>query len=267
MFLRSVTLPPAGERFPFDLAVLRGTDELTFNAPVTTLVGENGSGKSTLLEAVAWAAELPVAGSVERSEADATLAHVAPLADAMRLAWEQKTRRGLFLRAEDFFGYVKAQNAMKRQLRAEAARVRRENAHLPDLELRRILGPYEGSVATTETRYDGDLDGRSHGESFLAFFKGRITGPGLYILDEPEAALSPLRQLAFLALIGDAVARGAQFLVATHAPILMACPDARLYELQGERIVPAVFDEVEHVRTLRSFLADPEAYLRHLRTP
>lgn len=264
MFLRSVALPPPGDAFPLDLPFLSGTRALAFDAPVTILVGENGTGKSTLLEALAWAAEVPVAGSVERSDADPTLAHVVPLAQSLRLAWERKTRRGLFLRAEDFFGYVKAQNAMKRELLAEAARVRRENTHLPDLELKRILGPYEGSVAATDARYGGDLEGRSHGESFLAFFKGRISGPGLYLLDEPEAALSPLRQLAFLALIGDAVAHGAQFVVATHAPILMACPDATIYELREDRIAAAAFDELEHVQILRNFLASPEAYLRHL---
>lgn len=264
MFLRSVTLPPPGDAFPLDLPFLGGIRALEFDAPVTVLVGENGTGKSTLLEAIAWAAEVPVAGSVERSDADPTLTHVVPLAQAMRVSWERKTRRGLFLRAEDFFGYVKAQNAMKRQLRTEAARIRRESAHLPDLELKRILGPYEGSVAATDARYGGDLDGRSHGESFLAFFKGRVAGPGLYLLDEPEAALSPLRQLAFLALIGDAAARGAQFVIATHAPILMACPGATLYELREDRIEAAAFDELEHVQILRNFLASPEAYLRHL---
>ena len=264
MFLRSVALPEAGETFPFDLPVLREAPRLALDAPVTMLVGENGSGKSTILEAVAWAAELPMAGSVERLDADRSLAHVGPLGDALQLSWERKTRRGFFLRAEDFFGYVKAQNAMKLELRTDAERIRRENRHLPEKELQRILGPYMGSVAATDARYGGDLDGRSHGESFIAFFKGRITGPGLYLLDEPEAALSPLRQLAFLTLIADAVARGAQFLIATHAPILMACPHARIYALDGERIAPTEFDDVEHVQILRSFLASPEAYLRHI---
>ena len=264
MFLRNLELPEAGDVFPFDVPFLRGTRELSFDAPVAILVGENGTGKSTLLEALAWAAEIPVAGSVERSDHDPTLEHVEPFGRGLRLGWDVKTRRGLFLRAEDFFGYVKAQNAMKRELRADAARVRRDNAHLPDAELARIAGPYEGSLAATERRYGGDLDGRSHGESFLAFFKGRITGPGLYLLDEPEAALSPLRQLAFLALIADAVARGAQFVIATHAPILMACPGAQILALRGERIEPSAFDDLEHVQTLRAFLEAPDAFLRHL---
>lgn len=264
MFLTRVEYPPASDGFPLDLPVLASGGALVFDRPVTVLVGENGTGKSTLLEALAYAADLPAAGSVERLEADDTLAHARPLAEAVRLSWARKTRRGFFLRAEDFFGYVQAQNAMKRALLREARRVREENRHLPDLELRRILGPYEGSVAATEARYGGDLDARSHGESFLAFFKGRITGAGLYVLDEPEAALSPLRQLAFLSLIADGVGRGAQFVIATHAPILMACPGARLYALGADGIRRAEFEELEHVDILRRFLADPHAFLRHL---
>lgn len=264
MLLQEVRLPVAGDDFPFDLALLRGTRELVLDRPVTVLVGENGSGKSTLLEGIALAAELPVVGSFEVAGADPSLLPVAPLADAMKLIWSYRTRRGLFLRAEDYFGFVKSQNRMKAEMQASLERLRRENPGLPELELRRISSPYAGSLAATENRYEGDLDGRSHGESFLSLFKGRLTGKGLYLLDEPEAALSPLRQLAFLALVKDAVSRGAQFVIATHAPILMAFPEARLYEVRGEEIEAAEFDELEHVRTMRDFLEAPEIFLRHL---
>lgn len=264
MLLQEIRLPYPGEEFPFDLALLRGTRELRFDRPLTVLVGENGSGKSTLLEAIALACELPVIGSFESSAADPTLEAVTPLADALKLSWSYRTRRGLFLRAEDYFGFVKSQNRMKAEMRASLELLRRENPGLPELELRRISTPYAGSLAATEDRYGGDLDERSHGESFLSLFKARLTGKGLYLLDEPEAALSPLRQLAFLALLKEAVERGAQFVIATHAPMLMAFPDARVYEVRGEEIVAAEFDELEHVRTMRDFLEAPEAFLRHL---
>lgn len=182
----------------------------------------------------------------------------------MGLSWSRRTRRGLFLRAEDFFGFVQAQNRMKAELHARAESLRREDPARSEAELRRISVPFAGSVAATEARYGGDLDARSHGESFLAFFRGRLTGEGLYVLDEPEAALSPLRQLAFLALVREAVSRDGQFIIATHAPILMACPDARLYEIRGEKITPAAFEDLEQVQILREFLAAPEAFLRHL---
>ncbi|MEX2540961.1 MAG: AAA family ATPase [Trueperaceae bacterium] len=264
VLLQEVRLPSPSGHFPFSLPLLRNSGAIALDRPVTVLVGENGSGKSTLLEAIALACELPVVGSVESSAADSSLDAVRPLADALKLTWSRRTRRGLFLRAEDYFGYVTAQNRMKAEMRGELERLRRENPTLPELELRRISSPFAGSLAATEQRYGGDLDARSHGESFLALFKGRLTGEGLYVLDEPEAALSPLRQLAFMALLKDAVARGAQFLIATHAPMLMAFPGARLYEVRDEEIVRAEYDELEHVRTMRDFLAAPEAFLRHL---
>ncbi len=263
MLLQQVELPPPGDAFPFDLPLLRGTRRVVFDAPVTVLVGENGTGKSTLLEALAYACELPTAGS-RPLEADPTLVHARALGDAMRLSWSARTRRGLFLRAEDYFGYVQNQNRMKAELRRDLEAVAEAGAQLPEGELRRRQQPFRDSLDAIEHRYRGDLEARSHGESFLAFFKGRITGTGLYLLDEPEAALSPLRSLAFLALLKDAVGRGAQVILASHSPILMAYPGARLYEVRDHVLAATTFDELEHVRTLRRFLVDPEAYLRHL---
>jgi predicted ATPase len=262
--LQEIRLPDPGDDFPFSLSLLRATRRIVLDPAVTILVGENGSGKSTLLEALAYACELPVSGSVADLESDPTLAPARALGNALGLAWTRRTRRGLFLRAEDYFGYVKAQNRMKAEKAESMERVERERPDLPEAELRRRQQPFRSSIASTERRYDGDLDARSHGESFLAFFKGRLSGEGLYILDEPEAALSPLRSLAFLALVKDAVARGGQFVLATHSPILMALPGARIYEIQGERLVATAYDDLEHVRTLRDFLDAPEAFLRNL---
>lgn len=260
--LLELNLPDYGPDFPFDLPLLRGAPRVEL-APVTLLVGENGSGKSTLLEALAIACELPGAGSLDPAH-DPTLRAVEPLADALRLVWTERTRQGLFFRAEDYFGFVKAQNRMKAEMRDDLARLKRENPELHEGELRRIAAPYSGSLAATEARYGGDLDGQSHGESFLAFFKGRLTGRGLYLLDEPEAALSPLRQLAFMSLLKEAAGRGAQMVLATHAPILMAIPDALIYEIRDGRLEPTAYDDLESVRTMREFLSAPERFTRHL---
>lgn len=263
MPLHAVDLPPPGEGFPFDLPLLTGTRRVDLDPGVTLLVGENGSGKSTLLEAIAIAAELPTAGAADLAR-DPTLDPVRPLAEALRLAWSARSRSGLFLRAEDYFGYVQRVRRTRAGLLADAARVGADLPTLPEAERARRLAPYLGSAAALNRRYGGDLDARSHGESFLAFFQARLTGPGLYVLDEPEAALSPLRQIALLTLVRDATARGAQFLIATHAPLLMACPGARRYELRDGAAFEVAFDDLEHVRTLRAFLADPAAFLRHL---
>jgi predicted ATPase len=264
VLLQEIRLPRPGDAFPFTLPLLRGTTRIVLDAPVTVIVGENGSGKSTLLEGLAYACELPVSGAVASLDDDPTLASARALGATLRLSWTQRTRHGLFLRAEDYFGFVNAQNRMKAELASEMERVGRERPDLQLEELRRRQQPYRASIASTERRYQGDLDARSHGESFLAFFNGRLTGEGLYLLDEPEAALSPLRSLAFLSLVKNAVERGGQFIVATHSPILMAYPGARLYELRGDSMVATAFDDLEHVRTLRHFLEAPEAYLRHL---
>ena len=265
MFLVDVSLRESApeEGFPFDLPIVRHFRGLELTAPVTLLVGENGGGKSTFLEALAYASERVTVGS-EAVERDLTLAHVRALGDALRLSWTQRTKRGFFMRAEDFFGYIKAQNTMKKELEGELRRLRRERPRLPGGEARRISAPYAGSVAATERRYGRDLDANSHGESFLAFFKGRLTGAGLYLLDEPEAALSPLRQLDFLSMIKEATERGAQFIMATHAPILMACPGAQVLELRENRLTPTRFDALEHVKLMRDFLNAPDAFTRHL---
>jgi len=128
-------------------------------------------------------------------------------------------------------------------------------------------GPERTSLGEMRRRYGEDLDARSHGESFLTLFRARLAPRGLFLLDEPEAALSPQRQLALLALLREFVSLGAQFVVATHAPILLAYPGARLYSFDEPGDAPpraAVYEELEHVWLTRDFLADPERFLRHL---
>lgn len=262
--LQAANLPAPGDHWPLSLPLVQRTRRVQFADGITVLAGENGSGKSTLLEALAIAADLPAAGSRDRPADDASLAALRPLADGLRLEWTVRSRRGMFLRAEDFLGYVREQNARDAALQLEAARLRRDNPGMPELELRRIQGPYLGPVAARAARYEGDLDARSHGEAFLSFFQSRLRGKGLYLLDEPEAALSPVRQLAFLSVLKAAVAAGAQFVIATHAPIVMAAPGALVLELRDGELLPTGFDELEHVRTLRAFLDGPEAFLRHL---
>ena len=262
--LQAANLPDPSDIWPLNMPLVHRTRRVEFSEAITILAGENGTGKSTLLEALAVAADLPAAGSRDRPSEDPSLEPIKPLAEGMRLEWTFRSSRGLFLQAEDFLGYVREQNARDAELMADAARLQADNPDMPELELKRIQGPYLSPVATRSARYQGDLDERSHGEAFLAFFQSRLMRPGLYLLDEPEAALSPTRQLAFLALLRDAVARGAQFIIATHAPIVMAAPGALLLELQDGEMIPTAFDDLEHVRTLRSFLEQPDAYLRHL---
>jgi predicted ATPase len=265
--LRSVAIDaPAEDRrgFPFTVPAIAALERIAFETPVTFLVGENGSGKSSFLEALAWAVESVAAGSAPL-ERDASLDAVRPLGRALRPVWSRRTRRGFFLRAEDFFGWVKRTNAERAALLRDAERVRAESRELPEGELRRILSPYTGSAAALETRYGADVDARSHGEQFLAFFGARLVPDGLYLLDEPEAPLSPSRQLALLATLREAAEqRRCQFVIATHSPILMALPSATILSFDRTPVSSVAWDELEHVRLVRDFLNRPEAFLRHL---
>ena len=250
--------PGLRDTFPFSVPAVRTLPELQITTAVTFFVGENGSGKSTLLEGIAVAAGLPTVGSAEVGY-DRTLGAQRSLARALRLAWAPKSKRGFYLRAEDFFGYL------KRQARDDA-RIAREKVELlgvrpEDVEDRAVAGEHTDERGAA--RYLANYDARSHGESFLDLFNDRVYPGGLYLLDEPETPLSPQRQIALLGLIIETARAGAQFIIATHSPILLACPDARILTFDTTPVSDADYEELEHVRVTRDFLNNRERYLRH----
>ena len=126
------------------------------------------------------------------------------------------------------------------------------------------MGSVRGQRNQLAERYGENPDARSHGEWFINLIQERIHRPGLYLLDEPETPLSPIHQLTVLSVLKERVSQGAQFIIATHSPILMAFPDADIYSLDGITIEKVAWQDVEHVAITRAFLADPEAYLQHL---
>jgi predicted ATPase len=243
------------DAFPFSLPIVRKLGRLNLSSHVTFFVGENGSGKSTLLEAIAISADLPSLGSGALNN-DPTLVAQRALAARLRLAWARRTRDGFFLRAEDFFGHLKSQAR-------NDARVLREK-----LELHGIEATWErGSSHSDEvgaTKFVQSYDSRSHGESFLDTFAQRCRRPGIYLLDEPEAPLSPSRQLALLALLMEARRGDRQFIIATHSPILLACPGARIYSFDAGAVTEATYNDLEHVALMKAFLNSPEEFLRRL---
>ena len=252
---------PAG--FPFDLPVVRTLSELAFEVPVTIFVGENGSGKSTLLEAIAIAARAITAGSTEASD-DPTLTGVRALAERLTLGWTRRSHRGFFLRAEDFFGYARRMGELRAELQRGLADVERDYADASDLARSLARTPFVSQLAEIERRYGEGLDAQSHGESFVRFFQARLVPGGCYFLDEPEAPLSPTRQLGFLALLREMVEQDCQVIMATHSPILLAFPGAAIWSFDEAPIRRVAFGDLEHVRLTRDFLANPEAFLRHL---
>jgi predicted ATPase len=247
--------------FPFSVPTIAALDYIRFETPVTILVGENGTGKSTFLEALAVATGLPAVGSA-RPASDPSLEAQRRLARTLRLAWRGRTHRGFFLRAEDFFGFQKEVSRARVDHQAQVQRIAAEMKGASTFARQLAQGPHRASIADMERRYGADADALSHGEAFLNLFAARLAPAGLYLLDEPEAALSPQSQLGFLAMIRNALSTGSQFIIATHAPILMAIPDACIlsFDCAPPREVP--FEEISSVTLVRDFLQAPERYLR-----
>jgi len=224
--------------YPFNLPILKkGELEIRFHKSITIFVGENGTGKSTLLEAIAYQCGFNLSGGsrshVYGNEKNET---IVTLGDALRLSWLPRVTKGFFLRAESFFNFAKYIDTL--------------GSNDPGLR-----GAYGGKA----------LHEQSHGESFLSLFQNRF-GEGIYILDEPEAALSPSRQLAFLSILHKMEKSGsAQILMATHSPILMSYPGAQLLQLDDTGIHEIEdYRNTSHFQITQEFLKSPERYFKHL---
>ena len=228
---------PSFEVYPFSLPAIRNLDVLSLHRAVTLFVGENGSGKSTLLEATAVAAGFNPEGGTKNFRFGTRISH-SPLHEYLRLVKGiRRPKDGFFLRAESFFNVA-----------TEIERLDSEGGGP------RVIDSYGGK----------SLHEQSHGESFMALMLNRFGGNGLYLLDEPEAALSPQRQLSALARIHDLVKAGSQFIIATHSPILLAYPDAHIYSCSTDGIELTAYTDTEHYRVMHDFLANPERMLNVL---
>lgn len=219
--------------YPFSLPLVRSLDTVEFDSQVTFFVGSNGAGKSTLLEAIAVALGFNAEGGSRHFNFTTRASHSNLHAYLDIARGTPKPRSGYFLRAESFFNVA---------------------TEIDQLGSDIIAGAYGGR----------SLHEQSHGESFLTLMVERFTNNGLYLLDEPEAALSPTSQLAALARIHDLVRQGSQFLIATHSPILMAYPGATIYACTDSGISRVAYQDTEHFRITRDFLHAPEQFLHEL---
>jgi predicted ATPase len=221
--------------YPFSLPAVRALESLELHPAVTFFVGENGSGKSTLLEAIAVACGFNAEGGSRNFRFETRTSH-SELFRYLHLSKSLfKPRDGFFLRAESFFNVA-----------TEIEKLDAEPSNAPSIG---------------EAYGERPLHEQSHGESFLALLLNRFHGEGLYLLDEPEAALSPSRQLSVLTRIHDLVQLKSQFLIATHSPILMAYPDAHIYSFSTAGIQRIPYHETEHYQITRDFLANPDRML------
>ena len=235
-FVRSVVLKRDEvddfDAYPFSIPAIRRLDELPMDPHVTLFAGENGSGKSTLVEAIAVAAGFNAEGG-SRNMTVSTRASHSVLHKHLRLVrGTRRPRNGYFLRAESFFNVA---------------------THVEE-----IGGP---AVASHGGR---SLHAQSHGESFISLVKNRFGPNGLYVLDEPEAALSMRGNLALMRRMHDLVAEGSQFIVSTHSPILLGYPGAKIYVLSDDGIAETPYEDTEVFELTRSFLGDRAQFLHHL---
>lgn len=270
LFLRSVAFDErafaeldadARDAFPFDLPLVRNL-RIDFEAPVTFVVGENGSGKSTLLESLAVALRCVALGQSD-VERDPTLEPAQRLASCLRVVRGVRPRSSVFFRAEDAFGYLQR---LRNEIAALDSLERDFAEQFEDGSLAQSLamGSARGQRRALESRYSEDPDAASHGESFLHLLDERLTAPGLFLLDEPETPFSPVRILALLRLLMTRAEAGSQLLIATHSPLLLALPGARILCIEDDALREVPYDQVEHVELTRAFLANPGAFLRRL---
>ena len=222
-------------KYPFTIPSIQRFEELELNNKITFFVGENGSGKSTLLEAIAEKCEFNTAGGGRNNYYDVHASH-SVLGDYIRLSWMPKITNGFFMRAESFYHFA---------------------THIDELQ---------NGGADAYRSYGGrSLHEQSHGESFFSLFQNRFTERAIYLLDEPEAALSPQRQLAFLRILHDLTVQGnCQFIIATHSPILLGYPGATILSFDEGSIEEIGYEQTDHYQITKYFLDHREKFLKEI---
>lgn len=239
LYLKKISLVDGTDRipneYPFTIPSIKSLDQLELTSSVTFFVGENGSGKSTLLEAIAEKCEFNTAGGGRNNTYDVHAAH-SVLGNWIRLSWMPKVTNGFFMRAESFYHFA---------------------THIDELHR---------DGADIYRSYGGrSLHEQSHGESFFSLFQNRFRERAIYLLDEPEAALSPQRQLAFLRILHDLTMKGGcQFIIATHSPILLGYPGATILSFDNGKIEEISYEQTDHYQITKYFLDHREKFLQDI---
>lgn len=263
MLLKMIEFKPSSSKeFPYQLPFYQQAS-LEFTSPVTFLVGENGTGKSTLLELLQehlnlyrieheTAAQRQLRQSLIKAKSSMKLTHVL------------HRPKGVYFGSEDFTSYIHHLADTMNEARQEIQRVDELYGDRGEFVKGLASSPHYRTIQDIESMYERDLLTASHGEAYLAFFASRIRDSYLYLLDEPETPLSIQNQLTLMVHIHEAVKRGCQFIIASHSPVLLAYPNATIWEFSSKGIVTTPYDELDQVQLMKQFLQSPEAFFRHM---
>lgn len=239
MHLNKIKLNPSRyptiEYYPFNLAVLQKTDSITFSAPVTFLVGENGAGKSTLLKGICRKCDIHIWEELERTRYGSN-PYEDQLHNYIDIEWRNGSVPGSFFDSQIFHDFARFLDGWARATPA-------------------VLEYFGGNSLLTQ----------SHGESFISFFSSIYKVKGIHFMDEPETALSPKSQLKLLRILNKMGKAGhAQFIIATHSPILLACPGAVLYNFNSAPVKQVAYEDTEYFQIYRDFINNRDKYLGEL---
>ena len=261
-FLKSFSITADRENpFPFNIPAVKYAKHIALDKGVTIFVGDNGCGKSTLLESIAYAINTPLIGGAIGSSAGFEAARL--LRPYLEIEWAREHSKGFFFRAEDFSAFF---DSVEREQSKIAGSLSELKGEVDDSIIAQMSESMNYSLRAMRKNYGENMQAFSHGEAYLKILQTRILNKGIYLLDEPEAALSPLKQLSLIAFILEVLKnKSAQFIIATHSPILMGIPGALLYEIQDDSMQHVTYKETDHYRITKAFLDNPETYLRHLR--
>ena len=259
-FIKSFSINPGRTTaFPFSIPAVKFAKQLEMGNLVTIFVGDNGCGKSTLLETLGLYLNIPLIGGYISSNAGFEAAK--KLQPFLEIEWKREVRKGFFFRAEDFSDFV---NSVERQRNKLFESYRDLKGEVDDKIIERMMESENYILRKMRRDYGENMQAFSHGEAYLKIIQTRTDGKGIYILDEPEAALSPLKQLSLIAFILEVLKdNNAQFIISTHSPILMGIPGALIYEIRDEGMEAVKYEETDHYRITRTFLTNPDYYVRH----
>lgn len=245
--------------FPYNVNSVRFAKDITLDSAVTFFIGDNGTGKSTLIETLACWLQLPhMDGNTYSKDSFSAARTLVPYLD---VTWGIDMPTGFFFRAEDFGDLMNSATRRELEIKEQLGLY----GELPEAIIQEMVDNSNYQKYSVKKDYGQELDSFSHGEAYLQVLEQQVHRNGIFILDEPEAALSPSRQLALIHYIKTHISSGkAQYIIASHSPILMAFPEATIYEITQNGMEKTALEDTEHFSLTRDFLNNPDAFLRGL---